>query len=77
MNAQLQAPTIDTSRFARCIEAGKRIRRDTEDDVIHGRHFDFTQRFLPGGPALVEALGALTTPQQRLHFEHASTPLMS
>jgi hypothetical protein len=65
MNLNLQIPVIDSSCYARCIEASKRIRWDTEDDVIRGRDFDFTQRFLPEGLAKVETLGFLL-PQQRL-----------
>jgi hypothetical protein len=69
MNATVQTPALDSSRYARCIEASKRIRWDIEADVIRGRHFDFTQRFLPEGLALVEALGFLS-PQQRLLLNH-------
>jgi hypothetical protein len=65
MNTLVQTPVIDSSRYARCIEASKRIRWDIEADVIRGRRFDFSQRFLPEGLALVEALRFLS-PQQRL-----------
>jgi P-aminobenzoate N-oxygenase AurF len=71
MNISVPAPipAIDPSRYARCIEASKRIRWDIEDDVIRGRRFDFSQRFLPEGLALVEALRFLS-PQQRLLLNH-------
>ena len=38
--------TTDSSRYAKCIEVSKRIRWDTDRDVIRGRQFDFTKKFL-------------------------------
>ena len=37
----------DTERFAKCIEVSKRVRWDIDQDVIRGREFDFSQKFLP------------------------------
>ena len=64
--APAHAPTADTERYARCIEASKRIRWDIDDDVIRGRRFDFSTRFLPEGLARTEALHALSATEQRL-----------
>ena len=44
-----QPNTIDTKRYASCVEVGRRICRDVDRDVIRGRKFDFTQHFLPEG----------------------------
>jgi hypothetical protein len=37
------------SRYAKCIEASRRIRWDIDRDVIRGRRFDFSKKFLPDG----------------------------
>jgi hypothetical protein len=66
MNLKLQIPVIDSSRYARCIEASKRIHWDIEDDVIRGRRFDFSQRFSPEVPARRSALAFLKDQEQRL-----------
>lgn len=58
-------PTTDTARYARCIEASKRVRWDIEDDVIRGRRFDPGQKFLPDGLSLANELPFLTADQQR------------
>jgi hypothetical protein len=56
----------DTLRYARCIEASKRIRWDIETDVIRGRAFDFGQHFLPDGLSQVRTLEFLKPEEQRL-----------
>jgi len=38
-----------SARYAKCIETSKRVRWDIERDVIRGRRFDFTKKFLPDG----------------------------
>ena len=43
----------DSARYAKCIEVSKRIRWDTDRDVIRGRGFDFGRqrlRFVVQGP---------------------------
>jgi DNA-binding Lrp family transcriptional regulator len=59
------APT-ETKRYARCIEASKRIRWEIERDVIQGRRFDFSQRFLPEGLARIAGLEFLWPDERRL-----------
>ncbi len=56
----------DTPRYAKCIEVSKRIRWDTERDVIRGRHFDFGRKFLPDGLSLVGRLPFLSADDRRL-----------
>jgi hypothetical protein len=55
-----QPNSIDTKRYARCVEVGKRICWDIDRDVIRGRNFDFTQHFLPEGLNAASELGAVT-----------------
>jgi hypothetical protein len=56
---------VDTNRFARCIQASKQVRWDIEADVIRGRQFDTTQKFLPDGLSKVHELGFLTLEEKR------------
>ena len=56
---------VDTKRFARCIQASKQVRWDIEADVIRGRQFDTTQKFLPDGLSQVQELAFLTPEEQR------------
>ena len=58
--------TIDSSRYAKCVEVSKRIRWDTDRDVIRGRQFDFGKKFLPDGLSKVEQLPFLTADEKRL-----------
>lgn len=58
-------PALDSARYARCIEASKRVRWDIDDDVIRGRRLDFDQRFLPEGLARTAALDFLAPGEQR------------
>jgi hypothetical protein len=59
------APETDTARYARCIEASKRIRWDIDADVIRGRRFDFDKRFLPEGLARTGWMDFLEPAEQR------------
>ncbi len=56
---------VDTNRFARCIQASKQVRWDIDADVIRGRQFDTTQKFLPDGLSKVHEIGVLTPEEQR------------
>jgi DNA-binding Lrp family transcriptional regulator len=56
----------ETQRYAKCIEASKRIRGEIERDVIRGRRFDFSQRFLPEGLARIGGLEFLWPAERRL-----------
>ena len=57
--------TTDGQRYARTIEASKRIRWDIDRDVIRGRAFDLRQKFLPDGLSLADELEFLTVEQHR------------
>jgi hypothetical protein len=55
-----------TSRYARCIEASKRVRWDIEADVVRGRSLDSTRKFLPDGLSGVALLDFLSPYDRRL-----------
>jgi hypothetical protein len=56
----------DTARYAKAIENSKRMRFDIDRDVIRGREFDFTKKFLPDGLSKVDRLTFLSAAEQRL-----------
>jgi hypothetical protein len=58
-------PVDNTSRYARCIEASKRIHWEIDDDVIRGRSLDVAEKFLPDGLSLVNDLTFLMPPERR------------
>jgi hypothetical protein len=66
----MQTSTIsyqaDTDRYARCIEVSKRIRWEIEKDVIRGRGFDFSHKFLPDGLSKIGEFTFLTDGEKRL-----------
>jgi hypothetical protein len=63
MNAIVTIPEI--SRYARSVEASKRVRWDIDKDVIRGRRFDTANTFLPDGLSLVEAFTTLSAAEKR------------
>ena len=56
---QLTQQQADAGRYAKCIEVSKRIRWDIDRDVIRGRTFDFSKKFLPDGISKVNELAFL------------------
>jgi hypothetical protein len=56
--------TPSTTRYAKCIEASKRVRWDIDKDVIRGRGFDLTKKFMPDALAQIGAFG-LSNPDER------------
>jgi hypothetical protein len=63
---QLKDDYADHERYAKCIEVSKRVRWDIDDDVIRGREFDFSQKFLPDGISKVDRLEFLNDDEKRL-----------
>ncbi|TAK81675.1 MAG: hypothetical protein EPO20_24975 [Betaproteobacteria bacterium] len=55
-----------TERYAKCIEVSKRIRWEIDRDVIRGRTFDLSTKFLPDGLSKVERLEFLGAAEKRL-----------
>jgi hypothetical protein len=62
----MQQQASDTGRYAKCIEISKRVRFDIDRDVIRGRQFDFSRKFLPDGISKVHELDFLDSAGRRL-----------
>ncbi len=62
----VKAMQPEVSRYAKPVEASKRVRWDLERDVIRGRRFDFGKKFLPDGLSMVARLAFLTPDEKRL-----------
>jgi hypothetical protein len=63
---QITQQQADAGRYAKCIEVSKRIRWDIDRDVIRGRKFDFSRKFLPDGISKVHELDFLSADDRRL-----------
>jgi len=57
---------VDMKRYAKSVEASKRMRFDIDRDVIRGRAFDFSKKFLPDGLSKAPSLGSLNEREKRL-----------
>jgi len=57
---------VPTKRYAKCIEVSKRVRWDIDRDVIRGRSFDFTKKFLPDALSQINRLDFLNAEERRL-----------
>src|SRR5215470_20010898 len=66
MQMQVTGHDTDTNRYAKSIANSKRVRFDIDRDVIRGRAFDFTKKFLPDGLSQVDRLAFLSEAEQRL-----------
>jgi len=55
----------DSNRYAKCIEVSKRIRWEIDRDVIRGRTFDFSRKFLPDRLSMLPALTFLSEREAR------------
>jgi hypothetical protein len=60
------APYPDTERYAHCIKASKAVRWDIDADVVKGRSFDLSQKYLPDGLSLVQEFASLSDADKRL-----------
>jgi hypothetical protein len=57
---------VKSRGYAKCIEVSKRVRWDIDKDVIRGREFNFSQKFLPDGITRIDRLNFLTEEQKVL-----------
>jgi hypothetical protein len=57
--------TSDHDRYAKCIEVSKRVRWDIDKDVLRGRDFDFSQKFLPDGISKIDQFEFLNADEKR------------
>ncbi|WP_284618584.1 hypothetical protein [Aquabacterium humicola] len=60
------AADIQRQRYAKCVEASKRVRWDIDRDILRDRRFDYSRSFLPRGLSLVDELPFLTADERRL-----------
>ena len=63
---QAMPQTATSERYARCVQASKRIRWEIDRDVIRGRAFDLSKKFLPDALSKVGALDFLGAGEKRL-----------
>jgi hypothetical protein len=56
---------VASERYARCISASKRVRWEIDEDVIRGRSFDRSQKYLPDGLSLVAEFTTLDADEKR------------
>ena len=54
-----------TERYAKCIDASKRISWDIDKDVIRNRQFDFSRKFLPDSLACMDRFAFLSADEKR------------
>jgi hypothetical protein len=57
---------VDSQRYAKCIEVSKRVHFDIDRDVIRGRKFDYSKKFLPDGLSLADSLDFLSVGERKL-----------
>jgi len=65
MTTQAISQSTDHERYIRSIRASKQVRWDIDEDVIQGRRFDRSQKYLPDGLSLVAEFTTLTGDEQR------------
>ena len=58
--------TQGSNGYARCIKNSKRVRWDIEEDVIQGRRFDRSEKYLPDGLTLLPLFTTLSVDEKRL-----------
>ena len=59
-------PHTDTDRYAKCIDASKRMRWDIDRDVLRARRFDLTKKWLPDGLSCIDLLDFLSPGERRM-----------
>jgi len=56
---------LDSDKYARVVKASKAVRWDIDEDVIKGRAFDRSKKYLPDGLSLVQELTTLSDTEKR------------
>ncbi len=59
------SPISNHARYAKCIEVSKRVRWDIDRDIVRGRTFDLSQKFLPDGLSRLDRLRFLSADDLR------------
>jgi len=60
------AAPVEANRYAKVVEVSKRIRWDIDRDVIRGRRFDFTNKFLPDGLTRLDRSSLRSADERRM-----------
>ena len=60
------AESSRAARYARCVKMSKKTEWQIERDLLRGRTFDFTRKFLPDGLSFVDRLSTLSLDEARL-----------
>ena len=58
--------TSNTTRYARCVIQSKKVEWQIDRDLLRGRNFDFSRKFLPDGLTLIDRLNFLSAEEARL-----------
>src|SRR5690348_6750256 len=66
MNAISPISATVTEKYARCVKLSKTVRWDIDKDVIKGRTFDRSKKYLPDGLSLVHEMTELSDAERRL-----------
>jgi hypothetical protein len=61
----MPALQVESEGYAKCIEISKKVRWDIDKDVIRGREFDFSKKFLPDGISKINKLDFLNEDEKR------------
>ena len=56
---------MQTAKYAQCIANSRRVRWDIDADVIRGRSFDLTQKYLPDSISFASTMDFLTAQEQQ------------
>lgn len=54
------------TRYARCVTLSKKVEWQIDRDLLRGRSFDFSRKFLPDGLSLIDRLDFLSADEARL-----------
>jgi hypothetical protein len=63
--AIISTAIIEPNRYQRAIDASKRVRWDIETDVIRGRRFSLSEKYLPDGLSLIGEFTSLSAGEKR------------
>ncbi len=57
---------VQTQQYAECVGASKRVRWDIDQDVLRGREFDTSHKFLPDSISGIDQIEFLSEEEARL-----------
>ena len=55
-----------SARYAKCVEVSKRVRWDIDRDIVRGRTFEYSKKFMPDGLSKTSELDFLSAGERRL-----------